>query len=272
MIVKNKYKYTSAEKNYEDYASGRVLYGVRGATNFPVRLGSEIFQHCTAYLKGKGKQGPYRIYDPFCGVAYSLTTLGFLHGKEIESIAASDIDGRILEFADKNLSLLSSEGLEKRIEELKIFIEKYQKEAHKEALKSAYRLRENVLNSIKIQCFQESALDFEEIPKVIPALDIVITDLPYGRLTAWNGNINSSHPVEDFLGKLNRGMSPISIAAIVCDKHQSIPWQGDKSVMVFGKRKVYLLKIDRATSGSRDASVKQELSNLFDDKKFHKEK
>ncbi len=104
--MKNKYQYTSGKENYEDYSSGRVLYGVKGATNFPVRLSSEIFQHCVTYLKNQEKQGPYTIYDPFCGVAYSLTVMGFIHGGDIASIIASDADGRLLEFAQKNLSLM----------------------------------------------------------------------------------------------------------------------------------------------------------------------
>ncbi len=97
--MKSKYQYAVTKENYEDYSSGRVIYGATGATNFPVRLSSEVFQQCVHYLKGKGKAGPYKLYDPFCGVAYSLTVIGFLHGAEIESIAGSDSDSRMLEFA-----------------------------------------------------------------------------------------------------------------------------------------------------------------------------
>jgi 23S rRNA (guanine2535-N1)-methyltransferase len=121
--MKSKYQYTVTKENYEDYSSGRVIYGATGATNFPVRLSSEVFQQCAHYLKTQGKAGPYKIYDPFCGVAYSLTVVGFLHGAEIESIAVSDSDSRLLEFARKNLSLLTAQGLSKRIEELKKIIQ-----------------------------------------------------------------------------------------------------------------------------------------------------
>ena len=37
------YKFVSEKKNYEDYSSGRVLYGAPEATNFSVRLASEFF-------------------------------------------------------------------------------------------------------------------------------------------------------------------------------------------------------------------------------------
>ena len=243
--MKNKYTYTSAEENYEDYSSGRVLYGVKGATNFPVRLGSEIFQQCAAYLKSKGKQEPYRLYDPFCGVAYSLTTLAFIHGKQIESITASDADSRILEFAGKNLSLLTPDGLNKRIEELKTFFEKYNKESHKEALKSASRLIEKTLGSMKIQYFQFNVTRDEELLQSIPKIDMVITDLPYGRLTKWDGISGDENFVQIFLDKLKSKLSSVSIVAIVCDKKQRISCPGYKSVktLVLGKRRILFIEL-----------------------------
>jgi tRNA G10 N-methylase Trm11 len=78
-------------------------------------------------LNLKGNPGPYTIYDPFCGVAYALTSLGFLHGKSIKKIYASDADQAILEFASKNLSLLYETGMEKRIQEFQTLIKKYDK-------------------------------------------------------------------------------------------------------------------------------------------------
>ena len=62
-------------------------------------------------LSAKGVQSPYTIYDPFCGVAYALTVLGFFHGADIKAIFASDIDENVLSLARKNLSLLSKDGL-----------------------------------------------------------------------------------------------------------------------------------------------------------------
>jgi len=136
--MKSKYQFAGTKENYEDYSSGRVVYGAAGATNFPVRLSSEVFQQCAHHLKTKGNTGPYKLYDPFCGVAYSLTVIGFLHGAEIESIAGSDSDSRMLEFAQKNLSLLTTTGLSKRIEELKRFVQEYNKDSHKEEIGRAH--------------------------------------------------------------------------------------------------------------------------------------
>ena len=54
--MKSKYQFVGAKENYEDYSSGRVIYGTAGAAKFPVRLSSEVFQQCAHYLKSNGKQ------------------------------------------------------------------------------------------------------------------------------------------------------------------------------------------------------------------------
>ena len=62
--------------NYEDFASGRVIYGAKGIPNFPVRLIAEIFGRA---LKASGKKDRLYVYDPCCGGAYSLTIIGFFY-------------------------------------------------------------------------------------------------------------------------------------------------------------------------------------------------
>jgi 23S rRNA G2445 N2-methylase RlmL len=244
--MKNRYQYTATKGNYEDYSSGRVLYGAPGATNFPVRLSSEVFQLCANYLTNRGKSRPYKIYDPFCGVAYSLTVMGFLHGAEINSIAASDSDSRMLEFAQKNLSLLTTNGLRKRIEELREFIQEYNKASHKDALESAYRLQARVQasESIEIQSFQFNAVGDEDFPKSVSGVDMVITDLPYGKLTRREGSVIEEGFVKRFLDKVKSRLNPVSVTAIIYDKKQPISYQGYKAVRVctFGKRKLAVLE------------------------------
>lgn len=51
------YIYESAQRSYEDFASGRVLYNAQGTTSFPVRLASEIAQRCFQLLEKKGYTG-----------------------------------------------------------------------------------------------------------------------------------------------------------------------------------------------------------------------
>lgn len=74
------YLFEKSKKNYEDLASGNVLYNAQGIASFPVRLTSEIIQRCFDLLQKKGGIRPYSMYDPCCGGAYLLTVIGFLHG------------------------------------------------------------------------------------------------------------------------------------------------------------------------------------------------
>ena len=241
-----KYRHTVIRENYEDYSSGRVIYGATGATNFPVRLSSEIFQQCIHHLKSKGKPGPYKIYDPFCGVAYSLTVIGFLHRAEIESIAASDSDVRLLEFARKNLSLLTATGLDRRIQELKHFIQEYDKASHKDALESAHRLQSKLqpFETRAIQCFQFNAVSDDDFPGSLPELDVVITDLPYGNLSQWEGSGTTDNFAQRFMEKLHKKLGPISVVAVIRDKKQPISHEGYQTLRSFtlGKRKAVLLE------------------------------
>ena len=155
-----KYIYENEQKNYQDFASGRVLYNQKGATAFPVRLASEIFLRSKAYLEERGHDGTITIYDPFCGGAYLLTVLGFLHGRYLSRIIASDIDENILNLARRNLALLTTDGLEQRIEEIKNNLLLYGKESHEEALESALSLKAlqaDINEGLEIECFQADA-------------------------------------------------------------------------------------------------------------------
>ena len=51
-FIHMEYKYGKND-NYEDFSSGRVLYHVRGMTNFPVRLAQEIYGRCLRYSPKK---------------------------------------------------------------------------------------------------------------------------------------------------------------------------------------------------------------------------
>ena len=87
--VGGQYLFTKSD-NYEDYSSGRVLYGATGATNFPVRLASEIFQRAKYYLTEQCINGPYTLSYPLYVAAYSQTVPGLLHRANIKSIYSSD--------------------------------------------------------------------------------------------------------------------------------------------------------------------------------------
>ncbi len=234
------------KENYEDYSSGRVLYGAPGATNFSVSLSRQIFEICSEYLTNKGNPGPYVVYDPFCGAGYSMTVLGFLYGHNIKEIIASDIDKTILEFANKNLSLLSIQGMIVRVNELKKFIEEYKKACHKEALKSAECLQAKSQKfSVQTKIFEFNILSEENFPKLLNNVDIVIADAPYGKLTDWVDLQEGINPIQVTLDKIKGVLSKNAIIAIVVNKKQEISYEGYSKIksFKFGKRKVILLEL-----------------------------
>ena len=234
------------KENYEDYSSGRVIYGAPMATNFPVSLTLDIYKRCSEYLNSKGNHGPYKIYDPFCGVAYSLTVLGFFNGKNIKEIIASDIDKTALEFAHKNLSLLSTKGMDNRIKELKKFIKDYQKDSHKEALISAEKLKDITHElSINVTEFQFDILSNTSLPKSVNKIDMVITDVPYGKLTNWVSLSKEENPMQIFLDKIKNRLNDNSVVAIVLNKKQEVSLDGFKKIKSFklGKRKILILSL-----------------------------
>src|SRR5215210_5047561 len=101
------YRFARERVDYSDFASGRVLYSLPGRTAFPVRLADEIFQRCLALRPPEARDGPLTLYDPCCGGATLLTTLGFLHGPKLAALIGSDADPDAVALAERNLALLT---------------------------------------------------------------------------------------------------------------------------------------------------------------------
>ena len=114
------------DDNFQDFASGRVLYGGKGIPNFPIRLLLEIYGRA---LERSNKKEDLVIYDPCCGGGYSLTILGYFQNKYIRKIYGSDIDEDMVAHAKKNLSLLTDANLKKRKEEIMELYNSYGKES-----------------------------------------------------------------------------------------------------------------------------------------------
>lgn len=222
-------------KNYEDYASGHVLYGGKGIPNFPVRLLNEIFGRCQSYI---GKKENLTVYDPCCGGGYSLTVLGFFHPDAIGKLYGSDVEEEMVLCAKKNTSLLSYEGLEKRMAEIESLYKQYQKESHKKALESGKKLKEALKREIAADIFVADCT--KELPQIQP--DIIITDVPYGNLVTWKEEESLS--VDKMLEQLAGIACEDTILAVCMDKRQKInssKWKRLEKQNI-GKRKFEILK------------------------------
>ena len=200
------YKFAEERLNYSDLASGHVFYGLPGHPAFPIRLASEIFQRCLAF-RGK-KYSPCVVYDPCCGAAYHLSVIAYLHWNSIHQLICSDIDEKAVQLAERNLGLLTPDGMKRRGREISTMIHLYGKESHKNALESLHRLQEQVACLTAVHPMQA---------KVFRA--------------------NATHVVLEFL-------SPESIMAVASDKGQKISHEKYERLEKFqvGKRQVVFLR------------------------------
>lgn len=228
------YRY-SPKANYEDLASGRVLYHAKKIANFPVRLQAEIYCRAKQYLP---KQTGLTVYDPLCGGGGSLATLGFLFNREIDRLVGSDIDPEMVSCAEKNLSLLTKEGLSGRKKELEQWYREYRKESHLGAIESAGRLEKLLVHTI------ETRVLTADCTKPLPDCrsDIVITDVPYGNLAEWNDSDAAS--MESMLQQLYAIAGEHTVLAVCMDKRQKLcyeKWQRLERENI-GKRRFEILK------------------------------
>lgn len=240
-----KYKFETIKKDYSDFSSGRVLYNAANTTAFPVRLASEVIQRAFHILEKDGASGPYKIYDPCCGGGFLLTTIGFLYHNLISELIATDYDVEVLEIAKKNLSLLSEEGLDRRMKEIKGYIEVFRKDSHIQALKSVNQLKTLIGEAnINIHCAQRDITDMSSFS--IKEVNIIITDVPYGINVEWNSD--SNNPMQNLFENSYKALDKNhSLMVVIADKKSKLEHKLFKRVEYFklGKRQVAFLKPNR---------------------------
>lgn len=221
------YRYCE-NRNWEDFSSGRVLYGTGGVPNFPVRLANEMYRRALACVQadgGRQQEEGIVLYDCCCGGGYSLTVLGLMNQGSIRRIYASDIDRDMLSIARINLSLLTREGMERRRKELERFLVEYQKPSHKEALQSLDRLEQLLEKEIPCTIFAWDAMEEADTKgrecRVSPPgfrPDIILTDVPYGNLVEWEGGKGGG--MERMLSSLSHRFGSGVVLAVCMDKKQ----------------------------------------------------
>ena len=229
------YRY-GKNQNYEDFSSGRVFYHTDGMTNFPVRLAHEIYGRCLEYSP---KKADISLYDCCCGGGYLLTVLGFLNQDTIGKIFGSDINEEILHVANKNLSLLGIEGIDKRIKEIEEMILNYEKQSHIDAKNSAIKLKGLIKIDIDFQVFQADALKSIELQE---KPDIIITDVPYGNIVNWEGN--EENFIDSLLDSLYEISTSDTIIGLCMDKKQKVKNEKFRRLekQQIGKRRFEILR------------------------------
>ncbi|HTX91074.1 MAG TPA: hypothetical protein VMC09_07650 [Anaerolineales bacterium] len=242
------YKHASERLDYTDLASGSVFYSLPGYPAFPIRLASEIFQRCLEW-RGKGNT-PCSVFDPCCGAAYHLSMIAYLHWDRIRRIVCSDVDDKAVQLAERNLGLLTPEGMERRSREISTMVRLYDKDSHKEALESLRRLQDQVvrltaIRPIQTRLFRANATDGGALRAGLDGaeIDIVFTDVPYGQHSEWQA-AGTADPARAMLEALHSVLNPESIVAVASDKSQKIAHEGYRRLekLQSGKRLVVILK------------------------------
>lgn len=228
------YKYTKND-NYEDFASGRVLYHIGGEPTFPVRLSLEIYERCLQYSI---KKTNISLYDCCCGGAYMLTVLGLLKSNSIEMLYGSDINSESIKLAKDNLGLLTKTGLKRRKDELEALYQKYKKVSHMGALHSINRIEQLLTKEVKTSVFNRNVLEACDLP-FIP--DIIITDVPYGNMVEWDEGIGGVNQMMDALSAV---CGSETIICVCMDKKQKIQTDVFQRIerQLVGKRKFEIYK------------------------------
>jgi hypothetical protein len=249
------YKFTPGGQSYEAYAAGGVFYAAPGHTAFPVRLAVEIFRRCQAYRTAAGAGGSAVLYDPCCGSAYHLSTLPWFAWEEIERIYASDFDADALAIAARNLSLLTPEGLNRRVAELSALYDQFGKPSHAASLQHALALRSRLeaLSSehpIAAHWFSADATIPRAVEKGLAGAkaDIVVADIPYGQLSDWQpatGALTMGNPpVHSLLAALLPVLAPNAVVAVAAGKQDKITHEGYRRLdrLSAGKRQIAILR------------------------------
>jgi hypothetical protein len=207
-----------------------------------------------AILRERGRSGPYVLYDPCCGGAYLLTTVGLLFRSQIKTVIGSDVDAGVLETARRNLALLSVAGMERRLEELCALYETYGKASHAAAIESALRFKERLGSAggkkVEVQVFEADATDARALSRGLRgrAIDALIADLPYGRDSHWKRlqkeGPSSCSPAYQMLEALLSVTSADTIVALSCDKAQEPAHPAYRRVGRFrlGRRQVAFMR------------------------------
>jgi 23S rRNA (guanine2535-N1)-methyltransferase len=203
------YRLTS-RTDHGDLASGLVLRSAPGFPAFPVRLAQELFLRGAQHLPGRE---PLGLWDPCCGSGYLATVVALRHRDRLRHVLCSDIDPAAVALAGRNLALLTAAGLAERAAEpaatrpaepaatrpTEPAAERATEPAAERAAEpaaarpgradAARRLAAGLGADLPSAARIADAFDPAALAAILPSPppDLVLTDVPYGRQTTWQG-------------------------------------------------------------------------------------
>lgn len=215
------YRLADAAQDHSDLASGFVLRSAPGFPAFPVRLAQELFLRCATYLP---VSEPLTLWDPCCGSGYLAAVTGLLNRPRLGRLVCSDVSPDAVELASRNLALLTDAGLEERARELEDSAVRFEKPEFGSRAAAARRLGATLRaggGDLPSATMAADALNLAALAEV-PAADLVITDVPYGDQTSWQGLASTA---DDALAALLRSLCevlPDHAVAAICARQRRI--------------------------------------------------
>lgn len=202
------YRYATERTDHSALASGQVLRSAPGFPGFPVRLASELLQRAMVHL-GEDRA---RLWDPCCGSGYLVTVLGLLHRDLLTHVRASDVDTDAVAIATRNLELLTAEGLAERERELRRSALDFGRVTYVERAEAARDLAAGLAATGGDLPHESAVADVFTLTEPVDA-DLVVTDVPYGEMTRWEGE-TPQDPVPGLLSSMGRVLPERSVVVM----------------------------------------------------------
>jgi len=179
-----------------------------------------------------------------------LTTLAYLHWNDLRLVVGSDVDPAVLPLAARNLALLTPAGIGERIARLAELCRLYLKPSHADALASARCLEARLAalratHDVPARVARADATNDRELLASLGrgAVDVVMTDLPYGQRSRWLVSEATTDPLRGLLEALRPVLAPRAVVAVASDKAQRPAHEAYERIerLQIGKRQVTLL-------------------------------
>ena len=129
---------------------------------------------------------------------------------------------------------------------MKSLLDTYHKDSHKEALESITKLTGYISDhKISIHTYLHNILQGTKSPVDLSLIDLIITDVPYGKLAQWQGAKEDINPAQQFLNNIKKSISPKALIVMSINKKQEVTYEGYSKIKSFkiGTRKVLFLQI-----------------------------
>ncbi len=211
------YRYATERTDHSALASGQVLRSAPGYPGFPVRLASELLQRAMVHVEGDR----VRLWDPCCGSGYLVAVLGLLHRDRLTHVRATDVDEDAVGIAARNLELLTAAGLAEREQELRRSARDFGRVAFVERARAARDLAAGLAAMGGDLPHESGVADVFGLTEPVDA-DLVVTDVPYGEMTRWEGAAPERDPIRGLLAAMGRVL-PRHAVVVVTARTRRVP-------------------------------------------------